>query len=94
MVNNMTYDTLSDGQHYSWGPAAAHTRRLPSTEVQNNVPYYMFKPHRYSEGRVLQLLKKGIGQNGSIRSHGPAVRKSIVESLKPYPKLFQHYVQS
>ena len=90
----MTYETLSDGQHYSQGPAAVHSQRLPSTEVQNNVPYSMFKPYRYSEGRVLQLLKKGIGENGSIRSHGPAVRKSIVESIKPYPKLFQHYIQS
>ena len=94
MINNMSYDSLRADQHYVMGPPAVHTRRLPSTEVQNNVPYNMFKPYRYSEGRVLQLLKRGIGQNGSIRSHGPAVRKSVVESLKPYPKLFQHYVQS
>ena len=90
----MSYESLSDGQHYSQGPAAHHSLRLPSTEVQNHLPYHMLKPYRYSEGRVLQLLKKGVGTNGSIRSHGPAVRKSVVESLKPYPKLFQHYVQS
>ena len=90
----MSYESLSDGQHYTQGPAAVHTLRLPSTEVQNNLPYYMLKPYRYSEGRVLELLKKGIGGNGSIRSHGPAVRKSITESLKPYPELFQHYVKS
>ena len=90
----MSYENLSDGQHYSQGPRAVHTRRLPSTEVQNHVPFYMFKPHRYSEPRILQLLKKGIGQNGSIRTHGPAVRSSVSESLKPYPKLFQHYVNS
>ena len=81
-------------EHYSQGPAAHHSLRLPSTEVQNLLPYHMLKPYRYSEGRVLQLLKKGVGANGSIRAHGPAVRKSVVESLKPYPKLFQHYVQS
>ena len=90
----MSYDTLSDGQYYSQGPRAVHTRHLPSTEVHNHLPFYMLKPHRYSEGRVLQLLKKGIGQNGSIQSHGPAVRSSIAESLKGYPKLFQHYVKS
>ena len=90
----MTYETLSDGQHYSRGPRAVQTLHLPSTEVQNHVPFYKLKPHRYSEGRILQLLKKGIGQNGSIKSHGPAVRSGIAESLKAYPKLFQHYVKS
>ena len=90
----MSYESLSDGQHYSQGPPAIHSQSLPSTESANHVPYSMFKPYRYSEGRVLQLLKKGIGANGSIRSHTPAVRQSIVESIKPYPKLFQHYIKS
>ena len=90
----MTYETLSDGQYYSQGPPAVHTMRPPTNEAQNHIPYYMLKPYRYSEGRVLQLLKKGTRENGSIRSHGPAVRKSIAESLKPYPELFQHYVKS
>ena len=85
---------LTEGQHVMMGPAAVHTERPPTHEVKNNVPYSMFKPHRYSEGRILQLLKKGIGANGSIRSHGPQVRKSVAESLKPYPKLFQHYINS
>ena len=90
----MSYDTLTDGQHYSRGPRAIHTQSLPTHESVNHVPYSMFKPHPYSEDRILQLLKKGIGSNGSIRSHTPAVRESIVESIKPYPELFKHYIKS
>ena len=58
----MTYE-LSDGQYFSSGPVE-YSRSVPSHQFQNNVPFYMFKPYTYSEPRVLQLLKKGIGQNG------------------------------
>ena len=84
---------LQKGQSYSRGPRAVK-HYMPSMEYQNLPPHSLFTPRSYAESRVLAMLKRGTQNSTSIRDHGPEVRKSITETLKPFPKLFKHYVQS
>lgn len=78
---------------FAFGPRATQ-HVTPPLEYQNIRSYEHYEKPTYSENDVFQLLKKGTAEHTSIQKHTPEVRKSITESFKQYPKLFEHYIKS
>ena len=80
-------------ESYSFGPRPTQ-HITPPLAYQNIRSYEHYDKPTYSENDILQLLKRGTSEHTSIQKHDPEVRKSITESFKQYPKLFEHYVKS
>ena len=78
---------------FAFGPTPIRSVNLP-LHYQNIRSYEHYDKPTYSESKILQLLKRGTGEHTSIQKHTPEVRKSVVESLKHHPKLFEYYVKS
>ena len=80
-------------ESFAFGPVPIQ-HVVPPLAYQNIRSYEHYDKPTYSENAILQLLKRGTREHTSIQKHTPEVRKSITESFKQYPKLFEHYVKS
>ena len=78
---------------FAFGPIAVRHIE-PGLHYQNIRSYEHYEKPSYSEAKILQLLTRGTREHTSIQKHTPHVIKSIAESFKQYPKLFEHYVKS
>ena len=78
---------------FAFGPRAVQ-HVTPTLQYQNIRSYKHYGKRNYSQNEILELLKRGTSEHTSIQKHSPEVRKSITESFKQFPKLFEHYVKS